>query len=212
MTGFEPDWIRAPAGTVPEAWIDYNGHMNLAYYVMAFDQGLDEILDRKLGAGPSFSKAHNQGPFALQNHVHYLGELLQGDQFQCRFLMLAGDAKRIHFAGEMHKVGDDDPVCVMEQVLINVDHAARRSVPYPQVIQDRIQSMVAAHAALPRPAQIGNYPATPLTEFNMTFFADEVVERCIGKNQPKSSWDRPEMSERRIAEFQKFGVTDCIET
>ncbi len=58
----------------------------------------------------------------------------------------------------------------------------------------------------------GNYPATPLTEFNMTFFADEVVERCIGKNQPKSSWDRPEMSERRIAEFQKFGVTDCIET
>ncbi len=57
-----------------------------------------------------------------------------------------------------------------------------------------------------------NYPATPLTEFNMTFFADEVVERCIGKNQPKSSWDRPEMSERRIAEFQKFGVTDCIET
>ena len=46
----------------------------------------------------------------------------------------------------------------------------------------------------------------------MTFFADEVVERCIGKNQPKSSWDRPEMSERRIAEFQKFGVTDCIET
>ena len=61
-------------------------------------------------------------------------------------------------------------------------------------------------------AQICNYPATPLTEFNMTFFADEVVERCIGKNQPKSSWDRPEMSERRIAEFQKFGVTDCIET
>ncbi len=59
---------------------------------------------------------------------------------------------------------------------------------------------------------LGNYPATPLTEFNMTFFADEVVERCIGKNQPKSSWDRPEMSERRIAEFQKFGVTDCIET
>ncbi len=60
--------------------------------------------------------------------------------------------------------------------------------------------------------KFGNYPATPLTEFNMTFFADEVVERCIGKNQPKSSWDRPEMSERRIAEFQKFGVTDCIET
>ncbi|MBI1495005.1 thioesterase family protein [Halocynthiibacter styelae] len=148
-------WVRSPVRSVPEDWIDYNGHMNLAYYVMAFDHDLDDLLDREIGAGPSFSKSHNQGPFALQNHVHYLDELLQGEAFYCKFLMLDGDAKRVHIAGSMHRASDDTPVCVMEQVLINVDHESRRSAPYPQDIQDRISAMVAAHTEIERPPQIG---------------------------------------------------------
>jgi len=151
MTG----WVRSEIRSVPQDWIDYNGHMNLAYYVMAFDHDLDDLLDREIGAGPSFSKSHNQGPFALQNHVHYLDELLLGEEFYCKFLMLDGDAKRVHIAGSMHRASDDAPVCVMEQVLINVDHETRRSAPYPQDIQDRISAMVAAHADIARPPQIG---------------------------------------------------------
>ncbi|WP_120501213.1 thioesterase family protein [Roseovarius sp. EL26] len=152
---FEKDWVKSETRFVSDDWIDYNGHMNMAYYVMAFDIGLDDILDHKLGAGIRFTKAYGQGPFVLQNHVHYLGELVSGDQFYCQYLMLAGDAKRVHIAGEMRKAIKGDLVCVMEQVLINVDHATRRATPYPRDIQDRIHQLVAAHADIPRPNQLG---------------------------------------------------------
>lgn len=140
---------------VPEAWIDYNGHMNLAYYVMAFDQALDTILDTELGIGPSFVKTHSAGPFALQNHLHYLGELLAGDEFFCSFLLLDADAKRLHVAGSMTRVRDDVTVCVMEQIFVNVDHETRRSAPYPDDIQLRIMALKEAHKPLARPSQIG---------------------------------------------------------
>ncbi|WP_052245302.1 thioesterase family protein [Halocynthiibacter namhaensis] len=149
------DWIRSKTRSVPKDWIDYNGHMNLAYYVMAFDHDLDDLLDHKIGAGPSFSKTHNQGPFALQNHLHYLDELLLGEEFYCKFLMLDGDEKRVHVAGSMHRASDDAAVCVMEQILINVDHSTRRSTNYPQDIIARIAALVEDHREIERPKQIG---------------------------------------------------------
>ena len=50
--GFDLDAVRAAAqsgfaleGKVLPAWIDYNGHMNVAYYLVAFDTGLDAFVD-----------------------------------------------------------------------------------------------------------------------------------------------------------------------
>ena len=147
--------ITSEARRVPGAWIDYNGHMNMAYYVMAFDEALDAILDDELGVGPSYVKASNAGPFALQSHVHYLSELLAEDLFYCRFLLLDADAKRLHVAGSMIRQRDEKTVCVMEQVLVNVDHKKRRSAPYPPEVQNRIAALAAAHKHIARPAQIG---------------------------------------------------------
>ncbi len=141
--------------TVPDDWIDYNGHMNLAYYVMAFDQALDVFLHQDIGAGPSLVKSHNQGPFALQSHLHYCDELLAGDAFFCKFLVLDGDTKRLHVAGSMIRQRDGATVCVIEQVLINVDHDTRRSTPYPAQVQARILAILKAHKDIIRPPQIG---------------------------------------------------------
>lgn len=149
------DWIRSEPRRVPDEWIDYNGHMNLAYYVLAFDHALDVVLDEELGAGISLAKSKQQGPFALQLHMHYLDELLSGDLFRCGFLLLDADAKRLHVAGVMTRERDDAVVCVKEEVLINVDHETRRSAPYPPDVDARIRAMVAAHRDVPRPAQIG---------------------------------------------------------
>lgn len=147
--------IKSQIYKVPGEWIDYNGHMNLAYYVMAFDQSLDLFLDQEIGVGESLVISRKQGPFVLQNHVHYLDELLVDEQYYCRFLLLDGDAKRLHIAGSMHRADNDVTVCVMEQVLINVDHDTRRSTPYPIDIQTRITALVKVHARIPRPSQIG---------------------------------------------------------
>jgi len=37
--------VVSPLRTVPAEWIDYNGHMNVGYYSLAFDKGVDVLLD-----------------------------------------------------------------------------------------------------------------------------------------------------------------------
>ena len=54
---YEAAPIRTSTRTVPPEWIDYNGHMNVAYYTMAFDQAADEILEGYLGVGETLAKS-----------------------------------------------------------------------------------------------------------------------------------------------------------
>jgi acyl-CoA thioester hydrolase len=61
---------------VQKEWIDYNGHMNVAYYTLAFDEAIDEFLKTEFGIGPSFIKKNEQGSYALQTQYRYLAELI----------------------------------------------------------------------------------------------------------------------------------------
>ncbi len=59
-------YLCAPRRVEP-AWIDYNGHMNMAYYNLVFDQALDEVFD-ELGIGAAYVQErwrlvlHGRGP------------------------------------------------------------------------------------------------------------------------------------------------------
>lgn len=140
---------------VLQDWIDYNGHMNVAYYTMAFDQAVDTFLERELGIGEKFVARENMGPYALQAHIHYLDELLVGEMFTVSVLLLDQDARRMHLMMQMRKQSSDVVAATCEQVLMNVDLSARRSAAYPEWAQTRLAAMQVAHADLPRPAQIG---------------------------------------------------------
>ena len=58
-------------GTVLPEWIDYNGHMNVAYYVLAFDHATDELFDY-IGMDESYRAEQNCSMFTLELHVNYL--------------------------------------------------------------------------------------------------------------------------------------------
>lgn len=148
--------IHTRTRRVPAGWIDYNGHMNVAYYTMAFDQALDEILDERIGIGENLARAGRMGPMALQTQIHYLGELLEGAEFACDFLLLDADHKRMHMFLTMIDLAAGRPAATYEQLTMNVDLAARRSAPYPAWAMARIERLKTAHAGLPRPAQVGN--------------------------------------------------------
>ena len=62
-------------------WIDYNGHMNVAYYTLAFDKALDFFFEDVLDIGPSFVERNKEGPFALKASYNYFNELLKGENF-----------------------------------------------------------------------------------------------------------------------------------
>jgi acyl-CoA thioester hydrolase len=139
---------------LPE-WIDYNGHMNVGFYGIAFDKALDVVLDRELGTGEDFVRSNAQGPYVLQSHLHFLSEMREGAGFSVRFRLLDHDARRLHLFAQM--VADDSgAVCATQELMVmNVDHHSGRSAPYPDWAQRRFAQMQADHAGLAPAPQIG---------------------------------------------------------
>ncbi|WP_316015143.1 thioesterase family protein [Roseobacter sp. HKCCA0434] len=148
-----PAPIETAPRRVPAEWIDYNGHMNVGYYSIAMDQALDRMFDAHLGLGAAYTERTRHGPYVLQMHMHYLGEILEGESFTARFTLLDHDAKRLHILGEL--VVDGTVRALSEQLIMGVDLETRRSAPYPDWAQARFARMLADHAHAPRPPQIG---------------------------------------------------------
>lgn len=146
--------FRTSDRTVLPEWIDYNGHMNVAYYVLAIDHAMDEAFDA-LGLGIDLVRNRRMGPMALVNQIHYIDELLEGQRFACDFQMLDADHKRIHYFVTMHHLEKGTVAATYEGLSINVDLEARRSTPYPDDLKIGIDAMLAEHRLLPRPKLAG---------------------------------------------------------
>src|SRR5579885_224241 len=82
--------------TVEPGWIDYNGHLNMAYYNVLFDRAVDEAYEL-IGVGLDYLKRHKHSTFTAEVHVRYLRELHAGDPVRVTFQLLDYDAKRIHY-------------------------------------------------------------------------------------------------------------------
>ncbi len=140
---------------VPKDWIDFNGHMNVGYYSFAFDAAIDGFLGGEIGVGPGYAERLKMGPYTVQNHMHYLGELLEGASFHVEVQVLDQDAKRVHVFMRLIADADGSVAATAEQLLINVDLVTRRSALYPDWAQVRLRAVAEAHAGLARPAQVG---------------------------------------------------------
>lgn len=140
--------------TVRPEWIDYNGHMNVAYYVLAFDQATDTFFDF-LGVGEAYRKATGFSFFALEQHVTYQGEVKLGDPLRISTQLLGHDAKRIQFFHRMYHAGTGRLAATIEDLGLHVDLTTRKAVAFPADIQARLAAVAAAHAVLPRPAEAG---------------------------------------------------------
>ena len=131
--------VESPIEDVLGEWIDYNGHMNVAYYTLAFDRAIDFFLEETLGIGPTYVKHSNQGPYSLQANYHYLQELKKGDSLRSKILIIDADKKKIHMVLEMINASNGEKVATCETLLMNVDLTLRKSAEYPDWAQDKIQ-------------------------------------------------------------------------
>ena len=129
--------FRTKNQTVLGEWIDYNGHMNVAYYTLAFDKALDFFFEDVLNIGPSFVEKNKEGPFALKASYNYFSELLESESFFVDISILDFDSKRVHVFGEMRKDTSLELSAVFETVLMNMDLSARKVKQYP----DRVLEM-----------------------------------------------------------------------
>src|SRR5436305_7024376 len=81
-------------------WIDYNGHLNMAYYNVMFDRAIDELW-LKLGIGPGYMTERHGSTFTAECHVRYLREIHIADPVQVSVLLVAADEKRLHTFEEL---------------------------------------------------------------------------------------------------------------
>jgi acyl-CoA thioester hydrolase len=150
--------VAAPIAVHEEAvraeWIDRNGHMNLAYYVVICDHATDGVFDA-LGIGAAYTAATGDSLFAVESHILYERELRAEERVRVVSRVLGADAKRLHLAHEMLRPDGRERAAMQEVLLIHVDLAARRAVPLPPDRRAVIAEALAAEARLPRPAGLG---------------------------------------------------------
>jgi acyl-CoA thioester hydrolase len=140
--------------TVEPAWIDYNGHLNMAYYNVLFDRAVDEALEL-IGCGAHYVRTRAQSYFTVELHVRYLRELHAGDPTRATFQLLDYDAKRVHFFEQLFHATEGWVSATSENMVLHVDLKARKSVPFPPDIAASLARMKAAHGRLPVPEVAG---------------------------------------------------------
>jgi len=140
--------------TVKPDWIDYNGHMNVAYYVLVFDHGTDAFLDH-IGLDETYRSETGSSVFVVESHVTYELEAHQGDRLRVTTQVLDADSKGLHIFHRMYRSDDAAVVATNELMILHVDLSSRRSQALPDTIVSRLRPLVEAHFALARPPQAG---------------------------------------------------------
>jgi acyl-CoA thioester hydrolase len=157
---FRPAPFLASVMQIEPAWIDYNGHLNMAYYNVMFDRAIDQLW-LKLGIGPGYRKERNGSTFTAECHVRYLREIHLGDPVQVSILLAAADEKRLHTFEEMRHATEGWLSATSENMTIHIDMAARKTAPFPPDIRARTEAMARAHATITRPEGIGRKIGMP---------------------------------------------------
>ena len=152
--------LICPEEHVADDWIDYNGHMNMAFYNVAFDHGVDYLFDL-VGVGADYAERGEGTCFTLEAHVTYLQELMQGDPLRVELQLLDFDSKRMHFFEQMYHGEQGFLAATSEQITMHVDMQSRRSTPFPNTALANIEKIMAAHRGLERPAQVGHVIGIP---------------------------------------------------
>src|SRR5947209_3518458 len=139
---------------VEPSWIDYNGHLNMAYYNVLFDRAVDEAFDL-LGIGPDYVKKRRHSCFTAEIHVRYLHELHAGDPVRITFQLLDYDAKRIHYFEQLFHATEGWVSATSENISLHVDLEAKKTAAFPSEAAKRLAEMKASHARLPIPEASG---------------------------------------------------------
>lgn len=142
-------------GVVKPEWIDFNLHMNVAYYVLAFDLGIDALWTN-FGIDDDYIASTNGSTFAVECHVSYLNELHEGDPYVVTSQLLGYDEKRIHQFQRLYHAEQGFLAATAEWMNLHVNLETRRVSPWPARILQRIGNFAKRQAGDTRPDGAGH--------------------------------------------------------
>ena len=140
--------------TVLSEWIDYNGHMNVAFYVLAFDHATDAMLEF-IKLTHDYKTRANSTTFVAEMNVSYIKEVHEGDPLRFTSRILNCDDKKIHFWHEMYHATEGYLAATNELLSLHIDLTTRRVGPMAPEIAQWVEKIQIQHSKLPLPSGIG---------------------------------------------------------
>jgi acyl-CoA thioester hydrolase len=127
--------------TLQPDWIDFNGHVRDAYYVLALSLAVDEVMER-LGLDAAYRGRTHCTLYTLELHIHYLQEIKSTDELSVVTSVLDHDAKRIHAACDFLCPRMGGPAASADLMLMHVHQGVKPAgAPFPPEIAARLDSL-----------------------------------------------------------------------
>lgn len=131
----DPITLGAYRTQVISDWIDYNGHMSEAFYVLVFGFATDQVMD-EIGLDRAHREAHATSLYTVESHIRYLDEVELGAQLEVTPTLVSAGSKKMHLAYEMRVGGQI--VATEEIIALHVDQKTGTTAPFPTEVRDRI--------------------------------------------------------------------------
>lgn len=141
-------------------WVDYNGHLRDAFYLLIFSFASDALMDQ-LGLDEAGRARTGHTLYTLECHLNFLDEVKLGETVEVHTQVLAHDHKRLHIHHSLHRLGVADALAESEQMLMNIDVSTSRSAIFDAQVMQQVHMLSAAHCTLAIPACVGRTLGLP---------------------------------------------------
>jgi len=145
---------------VQEDWVDYNGHLRDAFYLLIFSYATDALMER-IGLDEGSRGQSGNSLFTLEAHINYLHEVKLGTEVWVQTQIIGFDRKRLHVYHSLHRAGFDQVLAASEQMLLHVDLAGPKSAPFGERSVALLNELANSQHDLAQPQYIGNVIRLP---------------------------------------------------
>lgn len=118
-------------------WIDYNGHLSEAYYVLVFGHATDALMDH-VGLDASYRTRTGASLYTVEAHVRYLAEVPGIADLKVTTRVIGVDTKRVRVA---HELVVDDRLRATEEIMALHVGAEGRTTPFPDEVRARLEAL-----------------------------------------------------------------------
>jgi len=146
--------------TIRPDWVDYNGHLRDAFYLLIFSFATDALMDC-IGLDEAGRARTSSSLYTLESHINYLREVKLGAVVQVITRLVGHDAKRLHIYHEMSLPDTGETVAASEQMLLHVDVRVAKSAVFSPDVMAHVRAIATAHSSRPLPHYLGRVIRLP---------------------------------------------------
>jgi acyl-CoA thioester hydrolase len=139
---------------VKPEWLDASGHMNVAFYVRAFDDG-GELFFRACGIGWDYTRLGEYSIFMINCDLDFRRELFENDPLRITTQLIDWSPKLLHTYQALYHRDDEYLAATAEMLFLHVAFSDRRGIEMSDETQATLAAVAAAHQDLPRPDNLG---------------------------------------------------------